>query len=129
MRSAMPAVFVFMAVVVSACTAAPTGKVAEQQAKEIYMDSFVVFEDGKPKPQFSVKEVAVNKGHTVRFHINVTRGRHDFRIDELNVYAETPTNQTTAVEFVADKAGEFIYYCSMPGHREAGHWGTLKVIG
>ncbi len=96
--------------------------------KEIYMDSFVVFEDGTPKPQFSVKEITANKGDTVKIHVNVTRGTHDFNIDEFNVHSATPTNQTAIVGFTADKAGEFVYYCNMPGHRQAGHWGTLKVL-
>ena len=67
--------------------------------------------DGKPKPQFSVKEITVNKS--------------DY---EFNVYADTPSGKETVVEFTANQAGEFIYYCNQPGHRENGHWGTFKVI-
>ena len=60
--------------------------------------------------------------------MNTTSGTHDFNIDEFNVHASTPTGKVTPVEFVADKSGEFVYYCSLPGHRENGHWGTLKVL-
>jgi uncharacterized cupredoxin-like copper-binding protein len=98
-----------------------------QAVKEFTMDSFVEFVDGKPKPQFSLKEITVKKGDLVRLKITVTSGRHDFKIDELDVYADTPTNKETVVEFIADKAGDFIYYCNMPGHRTNGQWGTLKV--
>ncbi len=94
---------------------------------EIFMDSFVVFEDG-PKPQFSVKDITVNKGDTVRLHINATSGTHDFKLDEFSVFSDTPTGEVTVVEFTADKAGEFIYYCNQPGHRANGHWGTLTVL-
>jgi len=31
------------------------------------------------------------------------------------------------IEFTADKVGEFEYYCSMPGHRQAGQFGKLIV--
>lgn len=96
--------------------------------KEFTMTSFVEFVDGKPKPQFSLKEITVTKGDLVRLKITVTSGRHDFKIDEFGVYADTQLNQEFVVEFVANKAGEFVYYCNQPGHRANGHWGTLKVI-
>lgn len=96
--------------------------------KEFSMTSFVEMVDGKPKPQYSLKEIVVNKGDTVKIKIKVTSGMHDFNIDEYNISAATPLNEEIEVEFVADKAGEFVYYCSMPGHRQNGHWGTLKVL-
>ena len=98
------------------------------QVKEFSFDSFFVMEDGKPKPQFSVKEITVNKGDRIMFNVNVTSGAHDFNIDEFNIHQPTQTGQVAVVEFVADKAGEFVYYCNMPGHRANGHWGTLKVL-
>ncbi len=97
--------------------------------KEFVMESFVEMVDGKPKPQYSLKEIVVNKGDLVRIKITVTKGMHDFKIDEFNMYADTPLNQEVIVEFVADKAGSFEYYCTKPGHRQNGHWGTLRVLG
>lgn len=97
-------------------------------AKEFKINSFVEFIDGKPKPAFDPREITVKKGDLVRMRITVTKGNHDFKIDEFNVYADTKLNEEQTVEFVADKAGEFIYYCTKPGHRAAGHWGILKVI-
>lgn len=99
----------------------------EASVKEFTMTSSVEFVDGKPKPQFSLKEITVNKGDLVRLKITVTSGRHDFKLDEFGIFADTPLNQETVVEFTADKAGEFVYYCNMPWHRANGHWGTLKV--
>lgn len=100
----------------------------EQAVKEFAMDSFYEIVDGQPKPQYSLKKIIVNKGDLVRIKITVTKGMHDFKIDEYNVYADTQPNQEFVVEFTADKAGEFIYYCTKPGHRANGHWGTLKVL-
>jgi heme/copper-type cytochrome/quinol oxidase subunit 2 len=112
-------------------TAAEVTQVAqenkEQTVREFSMKSFVEFTDGKPKPQFSIKEITVKNGDLVRLRITVTSGRHDFKIDEFNIYADTPLNEETVVEFTADKTGEFVYYCNQPGHRASGHWGTLKV--
>jgi len=100
----------------------------EIQVKEFIIESFVEFVNEKPKPQYSIKEITVNKGDLVRIKITVTSGNHDFKIDELGVYADTKLNQEMIVEFTADKVGEFVYYCTKPGHRQAGHWGTLKVV-
>lgn len=76
---------------------------------------------------FSLKEMKVKKGDTVRVKVTNTAGMHDFVIDELKVAKDLPLNEEVVIEFVADKAGEFVYYCSIPGHREGGQWGTLKV--
>jgi nitrite reductase (NO-forming) len=52
---------------------------------------------------------------------------HNFVIDELNIASETiPGGETTSVTINA-AAGEYEYYCSIPGHREAGMVGTLTV--
>ncbi|MFA7298562.1 MAG: hypothetical protein WC010_02850 [Candidatus Absconditabacterales bacterium] len=96
-------------------------------AKEFTMTSFVEMVDEKPHPQYSIKEMTVKKGELVRIKVTVTKGMHDFNIDEFNVHSETPLDQETVIEFTADKAGTFIYYCSKPGHRANGHWGTLTV--
>jgi plastocyanin domain-containing protein len=52
---------------------------------------------------------------------------HDFVIDEFSVKKELPMNEAVTIEFTADKTGEFIYYCSKPGHRDKGQWGKLIV--
>jgi len=101
----------------------------ESTVKEFTMTSFYEIVDDQPKPQYSLKEIAVKKGDLVRIKIIVTKGMHDFKIDELGVYADTKElNKEYVVEFTADKAGEFIYYCTKPSHKQNGHWGTLKVL-
>jgi nitrite reductase (NO-forming) len=76
---------------------------------------------------FSLKEMTVKKGDTVRVTITNTKGMHDFTIDELGVTKALPLDQPTVVEFTATQTGDFVYYCSMPGHRAKGQWGTLHV--
>lgn len=99
-----------------------------QVIKEFMIKSFVEFVDGKPKPQFSLKEITVNKGDLVRIKITNTKGAHNFKLDEFGVFVDTPLNQEVTVEFTADKTGDFIYYCNQPGHRASGQFGTLKVL-
>lgn len=105
----------------------PTGNTINAPVKEFVINSYTEIIDGKYYPQFSPKEISVNKGDLVRIKITNTKGTHDFKIDEFGVYTETPLNQEKIVEFVADKAGSFEYYCTKQGHRQLGHWGTLNV--
>lgn len=108
-------------------SASPALKKSEASIKEFVMTSFVEMKDGKYFPQFSMKELKVKKGDKVRIKVTNTKGSHDINIDEFDIKAETPLNQEVVVEFIADKAGQFVYYCSKPGHRENGHWGALIV--
>ncbi|MDO8557831.1 MAG: dienelactone hydrolase family protein [bacterium] len=98
-------------------------------AKEFTMTAFYEMIDDKPKPQFSLNEMRVKRGDAVRINITNTKGMHDFVIDEYGIQKETPLNKAVTVEFTADKAGSFVYYCSMPNHRALGQWGTLVVEG
>lgn len=100
---------------------------ADAPAREIEIESFTKIVDGKYFPQFSPKEITVKKGEKVRLKISATSGKHDFKIDELNVYSDTPMGQVTVIDFTPDKAGKFVYYCAKPKHRELGQWGTLTV--
>ncbi len=126
----MLAIFLVAAVLISGCTT--TGSVnttSNNTVKEFSIQSGHVMEDGKSVPRFSPTELTVNKGDRVRVSITNTKGTHDFKIDEFSVFSETPVGETVTVEFTADKAGDFIYYCSKYNHRAQGQWGTLKVIG
>ena len=50
--------------------------------KEFTMTSFYEMVDGQPKPQFSIKDITVNKGHKVRIKVTNTNGNHNFNLDE-----------------------------------------------
>ena len=76
---------------------------------------------------FSLKEIRVKKGDLIRVHATNTKGMHDFVIDEFGIKKELPMNEEVTFEFTADTTGEFVFYCSKPGHRAKGQWGTLIV--
>jgi plastocyanin len=59
----------------------------------------------------------VNKGVTV----------HNFNIDELNVHSGDYNPGQTGSVTINAAPGTYEYYCSIPGHREAGMVGTLTV--
>ncbi len=78
--------------------------------------------------EFDVTEMRVNKGDTVRVTFVNEEGMHDWMLDEFDV--GTPILQaggSETVEFVADQAGKFEYYCSVGDHRQMGMVGTLIV--
>jgi nitrite reductase (NO-forming) len=76
--------------------------------------------------------LTANVGDTVRLTvINGDPVQHDLKIDEFNVHTGDmlADEQTVVLEFVVDKPGDFIYYCTVVGHRDIGMFGTLRVAG
>ena len=79
---------------------------------------------------YDVSEIRVNVGDTVRVTYTNGGGRHDWVVDEFEG-AKTrviSAGQSETVEFVADRAGTFEFYCSVPGHRQAGMFGAFVVV-
>ena len=77
-------------------------------------------------------ELKANVGDTVRITvINGDPMLHDLKIDEFGVHTEHMTldEESVTVEFIATQPGEFEYYCSIPGHREIGMKGLLRISG
>jgi nitrite reductase (NO-forming) len=83
--------------------------------------------DGQINP---LLEAAV--GDTVRITvINGDPVLHDLVIDEFGVTTGEmiEDEQTVTIEFIASMPGEFDYYCSVPGHRDVGMFGRLRISG
>ena len=83
--------------------------------------------DGQVNPQLSA-----NVGDTVRLTvINGDPVAHDLMITEFNVTTGQmiEDEQSVTLEFVVTTPGDFVYFCSLPGHREIGMYGTLRVTG
>lgn len=76
--------------------------------------------------------LTANVGDTVRITlINGDPVLHDLTITEFNATTGqlVEDEQTATIEFVATTPGDFIYFCSTPGHREIGMFGTLRISG
>lgn len=78
---------------------------------------------------FSPSTITVNKGDKVRLTFrNTGAAMHNLKIDELGVFSgNIGPGGSTVVDFTADKTGTFAYYCSIPGHREAGMEGQITI--
>ena len=78
--------------------------------------------------KFSMSEIKVKKGDTVRIVFTNVEGTHDWVIDEFNAATkQLKAGESETIEFVADKAGTFEYYCSVGSHRAMGMKGNLIV--
>jgi plastocyanin len=78
--------------------------------------------------KFDPPETKVKKGDTVKITFKNAGGFHDFVIDEFKVKAKQGNGPSEEIiTFVADKAGEFAYYCSVGQHRSKGMEGKFIV--
>lgn len=78
--------------------------------------------------EYDTSEIRVKQGETVRIVFKNEEGTHDWVVDEFNVRsALIQSGKETTVDFVADKKGEFEYYCSVGQHRQMGMKGLLIV--
>ncbi len=100
-------------------TAAPTAT-AETGVK--------VFNVSGANFRFDPKTITVKKGDKVRIVFKSLDMQHDWDITELGVDSPvTVAGETSEIEFTADKAGKFEYFCSVGNHRANGMVGTLIV--
>jgi nitrite reductase (NO-forming) len=75
-------------------------------------------------------ELIASPGDTVEIIlINGDGAEHDIAVPELNAHSEhiVGRNSETTLVFEVNDAGEYDYYCTLPGHRAAGMEGKLVV--
>ncbi|HMN73317.1 MAG TPA: copper-containing nitrite reductase [Rhodoblastus sp.] len=81
--------------------------------------------DGKVNPR-----LVVHEGETVQINlINGEGAEHDIVIDQYAARSDRVVGKgaSSSLAFLADRTGEFVYFCSIPGHREAGMEGRIQV--
>ncbi len=94
------------------------------------IEGFRFIGDGGEIDGLANPELRVPAGATIG--VTVTNGdgvEHDFNIEELGVHSEhlTEKGESTRVTFTAETPGTYTYFCTVPGHREAGMEGVLMV--
>lgn len=74
-------------------------------------------------------DLVVQQGDRVEVTLCVTGGTHDWVIAEFGAATERISvgDECSTVEFVADQAGEFEYYCGVGNHRAEGMAGRFVV--
>ncbi len=76
---------------------------------------------------FTPAELEVMEGDVEVEIENLDAFEHDFTIDDLDVQLAFGANETVRSTFRATP-GTYTFYCSIPGHREAGMEGTMTVL-
>jgi plastocyanin len=61
------------------------------------------------------------------FVINKDGIGHAFDVDSLAIHVQLPADSTTTIVIKPTGPGSLEFYCSVPGHREAGMAGTIDV--
>ena len=77
---------------------------------------------------FTPNVIIAEKGQEITIEINNIDIIHSFDIDEFNVHVFLPAASVRTVTFTPNKTGEFMFYCNIPGHTEAGMRGRLIVV-
>ena len=77
---------------------------------------------------FDKTELRIQAGDTITVQLeNADKGPHSLDIDELGVHAPMPSGKTSLAIFKADTPGQYVFYCAVGAHRQAGMVGTLIV--
>ena len=82
--------------------------------------------EGQTNPTLTVYE-----GELVQINlINGEGAEHDIFIDQYNARSSLVIGQnaSSTFSFLADKPGEFAYFCTVAGHRQAGMEGLVQVV-
>ncbi|MBI5159386.1 cupredoxin domain-containing protein [Candidatus Micrarchaeota archaeon] len=85
----------------------PDSGAGQPQAKEFAVKAF--------RFGYAPDEIKVNKGDRVKITIENTDTMHGIRIPDLGI------RENETIDFVAEKQGEFTWYCNVmcgPGHME-----------
>ena len=126
-----------LAILISACAGASKGESAgrtlEYTLKTATIDGKMVYVgvgggiDGVQNPV-----LIATTGDTVTVTLISGDGtEHDISFPDFNATSEHVVGKgsSKSLTFLVDKGGELSYFCTLPGHREAGMEGKFKVSG
>ena len=77
--------------------------------------------------EFDPDEITVTAREDIAIVLTSDDLLHDFTIDDIDVHVAADQGETDEGGLRADEPGEYTYYCTVAGHREAGVEGTLVV--
>ena len=130
------AIIVMAAVILSSCAGPQNvseGKVVEYALTAGMIDGkFTYIGVGGGINGVSNPVLSANVGDTVKITLTSGDGiEHDISFPDFNATSEHVVGQgsSTTLSFTVDKGGEFDYFCTIPGHREAGMEGKFTVAG
>lgn len=79
---------------------------------------------------FQPKEINVKSGEVVSIALTSLDGTHTLRFENKNlekIKIDVGSGETRGISFIAPKKGEYKFYCDIPGHKDSGEEGIMKV--
>lgn len=131
------AIILMTALILSGCASAAQnaseGKVVEYALTSGMIDGkFTYIGVGGGIDGVSNPVLSANVGDTVKITLTSGDGiEHDISFPDFNATSGhvVGNGSSTTLSFTVDKGGEFAYFCTLPGHREAGMEGKFSVAG
>lgn len=88
----------------------------------------VAFSTTATEFQFSPNTITVKPGQPINVSLtNAGTVQHNFTFPDANVLITSVPGKTSKGSFRAPGPGTYQFFCSIPGHREAGMVGTITV--
>ncbi|MBV6450863.1 MAG: hypothetical protein MHPDNHAH_01590 [Anaerolineales bacterium] len=88
--------------------------------------------DGSVEHDFVIAKInvadVVTEGDGMDMGHDMSDMGHDMGDMEYDLHISTPVGETSALTFTPTEAGEYEFFCSVPGHKEAGMIGKLIVV-
>lgn len=78
---------------------------------------------------FTPGEIKVSKGDKVRLTLKTVDVTHGFALPEFGIFERMDPGNVVTVEFVADKEGEFSFFCNVPCGQGHSAMGGKIVVG
>jgi nitrite reductase (NO-forming) len=112
---------------------AASGKVVEYTLTSALVDGMMVYIgvgggiEGVHNPTLSA-----NTGDTVKITLTSGDGtEHDISFPDFNASSKHVVGKgsSTTLSFIPDKGGTFSYFCTLPGHLQAGMEGKIEIAG
>lgn len=77
--------------------------------------------------EYDMPTIEATVGEDIEISLTADDVEHDFIIDEFEAHVSAEPGEAASGGFTASEAGEYTFYCSVPGHRDEGMEGTLVV--
>jgi nitrosocyanin len=100
---------------------APAGDAAQGGLSGKVVDGVRVVEVAARQFEFDPATIEVREGEQVRLDVTSQDVTHGFAIEELGIDEALPPHETKTIEFTADKAGTYVFRCSVycgKGHND-----------
>ena len=122
-----------LGLVLSACANASKGKTLKYALKTAIVDGKMAY-IGVGGEIDGVENPTLNANTGDKVEVTLTSGdgtEHDISFPDFGATSEhvASQGQSVTVSFLVDKGGTFSYFCTLPGHREAGMEGKFSVTG